>query len=169
MNTPQSCDSISCNASVIPVLDCRFPVANRYSKALVRSVPVLKSLVILSAVSPPTLWLLLSKDSFTDTNQPAIFSWRAFRTALENHFTKKPSWSSKFFNLFYMMYLQQYIHTAQNLGLVLFLFIYFPVRIHLCSKVVVVTLIMFKNTYFHKIASSTNVSNIDNKKKYLVE
>lgn len=82
---------------------------------------------------------------------------------------KKPSWSSKLFNLFYMMYLQQYIHTAQNLGLVLFLFIYFPVRIHLCSKVVLETLIMFKNTYFHKIASSTNVSNIDNKKKYLVE
>lgn len=59
----------------IPVLELRFPVASRYSKDLVRSVPMLNNFIMFSALNPPlSLLPLLSKDIFTDTNQAAILS-----------------------------------------------------------------------------------------------
>lgn len=58
-----------------PVLELRFPVASRYSKGLVRSVPMLNSFIIFSALhAPPSLLPLLSKESFTDVNQAASLS-----------------------------------------------------------------------------------------------
>lgn len=59
----------------IPVLELRFPVASRYSKGLVRSLPMLNIFITFSALHPPlSLLPLLSKDSFTDTNQAVILS-----------------------------------------------------------------------------------------------
>lgn len=59
----------------IPVLELRFPVASRYSKGLVTSVPMLNIFIMFSALQPPpSLLPLLSKESFTDTNQAASLS-----------------------------------------------------------------------------------------------
>lgn len=59
----------------VPVLELRFPVASRYSKGLVRSVPMLNIFIMFSAVHPPpSLFPLLSKESFTDTSQAASLS-----------------------------------------------------------------------------------------------
>lgn len=58
----------------VPVLELRFPVASRYSKGLVRSVPMLNIFMMFSAVHPFILLPLLSKESFTDTNQAASLS-----------------------------------------------------------------------------------------------
>lgn len=72
---------------VIPVLELRFPVASRYSKGLVRSVPMLNIFITFSAFHPPlSLVPLLSKESFTDTNQAASLSCIKMWTKISSFF-----------------------------------------------------------------------------------